>query len=433
LGAGAGASGSQNDAGSGWSAAGRGAAAAQQGMQQQQQQRAAEAQKQWENQREANRDSQEEILRKAQIAQANMETLRVNKELQGADYTQHQQIAESGKASVQPYVDAGIEPTASNITESQMHQYMQDHPGASSLDWEPVAVKTVLTKDAQGNDVPTYEMVYSAFDPKGKVTVPQSTIDEWKKAGVFDRYPEYGAVLGNGKTMDAKTYVQVKRDAEKVIADNLAKTNQNLETTLKQTQIDAAKAEITERRAAAWNDSLSAKEKQDQEKEKNSLNTAWEHLTAAGNDPSKSPMTAEDRITLARNAQPIMQDTLNAIKVAANDPSQADELPDLWNTYHSLARLAALGGGTGGPNDPIQKTVDTLKGKTPQEIQAALDDPKNGVPDSAKSEIWKRLGVTPPVPTPPLTPEEKAHGPLGAVGSLLDRIPVLDPRAAYKQ
>ncbi|MGD0511167.1 MAG: hypothetical protein ABSA33_04990, partial [Candidatus Micrarchaeaceae archaeon] len=50
LGAGAGASGSQNDAGSGWSAAGRGAAAAQQGMQQQQQQRAAEAQKQWENQ-----------------------------------------------------------------------------------------------------------------------------------------------------------------------------------------------------------------------------------------------------------------------------------------------------------------------------------------------------------------------------------------------
>jgi hypothetical protein len=391
LGAGAGSANAEHDAGSGWSAAGRGAAAAAQNQQQQQQQRAAQAQKQWENQRQAQQDNQEEMVRKAQIAEANANTLRINKESNGLDYTQHKEIADAGKAAVQAYDDAGIHPVAESIPESQMQQYIQDHPGSSSLDWEHTGVKTVIGADG----TPTYEYTLSAYDPKGKVSVPPVLYDQWKKDGVFDRYPEYGQILKDGKTLTASQYIQVKRDAEKVQADNLAKTNQGLETTLKQTQIDAAKAEITERRAAAWNDSLSAKEKQDQEKEKNELNTAWDHLAKADNDPSKSPMTAEDRVAIARNAQPLIQDSLNAIKVAAADPSQADQLPQLWETYHSLSRLANLGGG-GSAADPIQKTVDTLKGKTPQEIQAALDDPKNGVPDAAKTEIWKRLGMAPP-------------------------------------
>ena len=220
---------------------------------------------------------------------------------------------------------------------------------------------------------------------------------------MFDRYPEYGQILANGKTLSAGQFIQVKKDAEKVQADNLAKTNQGLETTLKQTQIDEAKAGIKQRLASAWNESLSAKEKQDQEKEKNSLNTAWDHLAAAGNDPSKAPMTAQDRITIARNTQPLIQDALSAIKTAAADPSQADQLPDLWSHYQSLTKLANLGSPSAA-NDQIQKTVDILKGKNPQEIQAALNDPKNGVPDAAKAEIWKRLGISPPTAKPLIVP-----------------------------
>lgn len=390
LGAGAGSANSQNDAGSGWSAAGRGAAAVQQNQQQQQKQRADEAQKQWENQRQANQDSQEEMLRKAQIAQANIETLRVNKELQGMDYTQHQQSATSGKASVQPYVDAGIEPTASDLTESQMQQYLKDHPGATSLDWEPVDVKTVINKDTQGNDVPSYEMVYSAFDPKGRVTVPQSTYDQWKKDGVFDRYPEYGTVLANGKTLDAKTYVQVKRDAEKVQADNLAKQNKNQETVLKQTQIDAAKAEIKERQAAAWNDNLSAKEKQDQEKDKSEVDTAWANLAKAGNDPSK--LSAQDRVALAKAAQPAMQEVLNGIKAAANDPSAQDQLPDLWNQFHSLSQLASLGNGRASSVQPV-----TFINPQGQQVIATTQDQI----DKATKLGYKKAGAPAPADTSP--------------------------------
>ncbi len=344
LGAGAGTANAEHNAGSGWGAAGAGASAVAKNAQFQQQQRQQQAQQQFQNQRQADQDQQEETRRKAEIALNNAQTLRINKEIQGTDFQRHVEVANLGRASVQPFVDAGISPAASNIPESQMQQYIQDHPEATAYDWEPVSVKTTMTKDAAGNEVPTYESVYSAYDPKGKVTVPASTIAEWKKAGVFDRYPEYEAALSNNKTLPASTYVQVKGDANKVIADNLAKQNQQLETTLKQTQIDAAKAEIKQRLASAYNESLSAREKQDQEKEKNSLNTAWDHLAAAGNDPNKAPMTAQDRITIARNAQPLIQDSLNAIKTAAADPSQQDQLPQLWANYQSLNRLANLGG-----------------------------------------------------------------------------------------
>jgi len=344
LGAGAGTANAEHSAGSGWNAAGAGASAVQKNDQQQQQQKQQQAQQQFENQRQVNQDQQEEIRRKAEIALNNAQTLRINKELQGSDFDQHVKVANIGRASVQPFEDAGINPVASNISESQMHQYIQDHPEATNYDWEPVSVKTVMTKDKDGNEVPSYESVYSAYDPKGKVTIPASTISEWKKAGVFDRYPEYEAALSNNKTLPASVYVQVKGDANKVIADNLAKQNQTLETSLKTQQIEEVKARTKQALASAYNENMSAQEKKDNKNKQASLDTAWDHLAKAGNDPSKPPMTAEDRVTIARNAQPLIQDSLNAIKVAANDPSQQDQLPELWNNYHSLSRLAQLGG-----------------------------------------------------------------------------------------
>lgn len=418
LGAGAGTANAEHNAGSGWGAAGAGARAAAQNYQQQQAQRQQQVQQQWENQRQTNQDQQQELVRKAQIAQANAETLRINRELQGQDFDQHVKMADIGRAGIKPYEDAGISPVASNISESQMPQYIQDHPGASAYDWEPVSVKTTMTKNANGEEVPSYESVYSAYDPKGRITVPASTIAEWKKAGVFDRYPEYEAALSNNRTLPASTYVQLKGHANQVIADNLAKQNQQLETTLKQTQIDAAKAEIKQRLAAAYSDSLTAREKQDQEKERNALNTAWDHLAAAGNDPNKPPMTAQDRITIARNAQPLIQDTLNAIKAAAADPSQQDQLPQLWNNYHSLERLTQLGTNeTGKVAHPEVLTIlnqvpgfdpqiaQKFANLSPDEMVSQVNSSK--LPEEVKNKILAAIGRTPKA-APPL-PEPWGH------------------------
>ena len=428
LGAGAGTANAEHNAGSGWGAAGAGAAAAQKNAQMQQQQRQQQAQQQFENQRQVGQDQQEELRRKAEIALNNAQTLRINKEIQGTDFDQHVKVANIGRASVQPFEDAGISPAASDISESQMPQYIKYHPEATNYDWEPVSVKTTMTKDANGNEVPSYESVYSAYDPKGKVTVPASTIAEWKKAGVFDRYPEYEAALSNNKTLSASTYVQVKGHANQVIADNLAKQKQQGDILMDDAKLKAVQAEIRERNAATYNDSLSAQEKKDAEKKQAALDTAWDHLAKAGNDPSKSPMTAEDRVTIARNAQPLIQDSLNAIKTAANDPSQQDQLPELWNNYHSLARLAQLGSTSGEVAHPdVVKILNGVPGFDPQiaqkianlspdEIASQLQSSK--LPDDVKNQILKSIGK-PPVagPKPLLVPNAAGR----AVGNAVEQ------------
>ena len=200
-----------------------------------------------------------------------------------------------------------------------------------------------------------------------------------------------------------KTYVQVKRDAEKVIGDKLAKTNQNLETTLKETQIKAAQAEITDHLATAAHERAETGEIGKGDKEADLLKTAFSHLEQAGRDPDKAPMTAEDRITIARNAQPLIADKLNAIKIAVNDPSQQDQLPALWDEYHALSRLATLGGGTvlppPGPDSPSKLLIGKMQqddkiqpgtpeayeyitnsGLKPADQQAALRDSKTPIP-----------------------------------------------------
>jgi hypothetical protein len=50
-------------------------------------------------------------------------------------------------------------------------------------------------------------------------------------------------------------------------------------------------------------------------------------------------------VVLAKAAQPAMTEILNAIKTAAADPAQADQLPALWSQFQSLSRLATLGSG----------------------------------------------------------------------------------------
>jgi hypothetical protein len=414
LGAGAGTSNAEHSAGSGWNAAGQGAAAAYKGQQQQQQQRAAQAQKQFENQRQVSQDNQEELVRKAQIAEANAQTLRINKEVQGMDYDQHQKAAVFGKASVKPYEDAGISPVASGLTESQMNQYLQDHPGSTSYDWEPVDVKTVLAKDANGNEVPSYEMVYSAYDPKGRVTIPESTVAEWKKAGVFDRYPEYATVLANNKNLPASTYIQVKRDAEKVVADNMAKQKQNQTDQLDQLKIDEAKAMIAEHRATTAHENLETGQLAEKKKQEDRETTAWDDLAKAGNDPSK--ISAEDRVVLAKAAQPAMTEVLNGIKAATNDPSVTEaERGDMWSQYHSLETLANLGGGTTPPPGDIPPGA--LIAVNPQTGE------KRYSTDQGKTWQTAGAGKNPPAAPPPTNPAvDKVKAVNDAIGRAVEGV-----------
>ena len=83
-------------------------------------------------------------------------------------------------------------------------------------------------------------------------------------------------------------------------------------------------------------------------------------------------------------------------------------LDEQYDTIWGTKKAKTTGTAPPPAHDPIQATVDTLKGKTPQEIQAALDDPKNGVPEAVKPQIWKKLGIAPPPPKSYLNPMGQA-------------------------
>jgi hypothetical protein len=449
LGAGAGASGSQNDAGSGWSAAGRGAAAAQQGMQQQQQQRAAEAQKQWENQRQANQDSQEEILRKAQIAHENAATLQLNAATQGTDLDIHQKVADMGKASVADFKAAGVQPVVDGLSESQMAQYIQDHPGSGSLDWVHTGVKLSTVKDANGNEVPNYEYTLSAYDPKAKVPVSQATYDEWKKNGLFDRYPEYDSILKNGnKTLTVAQYGAIKGDAEKVAADNYTKQKQDLDLKKDQAAIDADNARRSESLANTHKINQEISDASLGKTQSEQFNKALEELNNKGGNFDQ--LTPSSRVVIAESMDKMVPALTAEYKdiLASDDPDAQAKAGDVLSQIQNLTSLGTRAlSGIGGGGTVAHPDIVTILNKvpgfdpgiarkianlSPDEIVTQLQSAK--LPDDVKNQILKAVGK-PPITSapPPLTPEERAHGPLGAVGNLIRKIPVLDPRAASNQ
>ena len=387
LGAGAGSANSQNDAGSGWSAAGRGAGAVQQNAQQQQQQRAAEAQKEWENQKQANQDSQEEILRKAQIAHENAATLQLNVATQGTDLETHQKVADMGKASVADFKTAGVPPVVDGITESQMTQYVQDHPGSGSLDWVHTGVK--LGTDADGK--PTYEYTLSAYDPNAKVPVSPATYAEWKKNGLFDRYPEYESILKSGKTLTALQYTQIKGDAEKVAADNYTKQKNDLDLKKDQASIDDDNARRSEALANVHKINQEISDASLGKTQAAQFDKALEELNKKGGD--FSAISPASRVIIAESMDKMVP-ALNAEYkdiIASDDPDSQAKAGDVLSQIQNLTSLGtrALSGIGKGTPPPLAAGADQAV------VTKALSAIGGLGPDDARDAIQNSTTLTP--------------------------------------
>lgn len=349
LGAGAGAE--KNDgSGTGYGGAARGIQAVQANDKQQQALRAQQAQQQFQNklvadkaQREAAGFDTEQQVRKAQIAQANAETLKTNLLTQGASYDLHQRVADADKSRIDTFTQAGVKPVFEDIPESQMNDIMKNRPGASTLDWRHTGVKTVV--DVDGN--PSYQYTLSAYDPQQPLPLSKGTIDQWKKDGLFKYHPEYEDIAKPGKSLTVGQFTALDRQAQNYYGQGLAQTKNDLETQHIQAQIDEAHAAIRSHNAQTSLAGLGIQEKQQQIAEKKTLDTAWEHLAAVGNDPDRLT-DSHDKIALAKAAQPAMAETLAAIKDAqanTQDKDAQDSLPGLWGRYTALTKLASLAGG----------------------------------------------------------------------------------------
>lgn len=358
-------------AGHGWEGAGLGAQAAakqQQGIQEKSKEN---AQQQFENKQKATQFDTEQQLRKAQLAQANAETLRTNVMTQGASYDLHQKIADADAKRISTFEDAGVKPVYKDVTESEMTDYLKNNPGAGSLDWRHTGVKTVLDKD--GN--PSYEYTLSAYDPKEKVPLSAATVKQWKDDGLFKYHPEYETMAATGKTLTVDQFTALDRQAQNFFNQDLAKNKTQLETQHLQAQIDEAHSAIREHDAQTAHENLSSQELKEEKTRKDMEDTAWDHLAKVGNDPDKLT-DPHDRAVLARSVQPLMQETLTGIKTAAAEAQSGDkaaeaELPDLWAKYNTYSKLASLN-----------------PGQTPQLVQVTLANGQTGVIPSDKLDAF---------------------------------------------
>ena len=362
--------------GAGYGGAGRGAQAVIDNDRQQLQMRQQQGQQQFQNTLSANKDRREqsaaeteELVRKAQIAQANAETLRTNLLTQGASFDLHQKVADADKDRVATYTQAGVKPVFEDIPESQMQDVMKNRPGASALDWRHTGVKTVV--DANGN--PSYEYTLSAYDPTQPLPLAKATIDQWDKDGLFKYHPEYKDIAQPGKTLTVGQFIALDRQSQQLFGQNLARNKAQLENDHLAAQINEVKAATSEHYSQAALANLGIKEKKQALADKAVLDTAWAHLAAVGNDPSKLT-DPKDRIALAKGVAPVLTEVGTAIKTAeansATDKDAAASLPGLWGQYNTLTRLATLGNPTGGAATPISVTFNGQTGVFDSQAQA---------------------------------------------------------------
>jgi hypothetical protein len=345
-------------------------------MQQQQQQRAAEAQKQWENQRQANQDDQKKIMDQAQLAMWHQQMVIEQHNSDVMDQEMMDKRNESSRVLYNTYVAAGGKPPA-------------DPNVPSTIDAYDLSKKYVETKGQIAKAPDGYHRVFFDTTNGGEAT----------------RDPITGTWSEDGKPVDmtTKTTFRVLDVPEATMDVRVPHTGAEANKILGYHNFDdKATVMMSPNEATA----LITKNRQLQE-ERNANTRAQEEETAreytAAYDTFKATETdlAGKLAELKAEANPD-QNQINDLQTQ-QDQNLTDFRASRDKLYPSLKGKSI----STPPADPIQKTVDTLKGKTPQEIQAALDDPKNGVPDSAKSEIWKRLGIAPPAPVAP--PEPWGH------------------------
>ena len=301
----------------------------------QNEQHAAENQRQEaEAQRQAQGFQSQELLRKAQIAQSNVETLRLNTLIHGEDFKQHQDMAAAGQQHFADYKEAGLKPIAQDISESDMHDFVKNRPGASTLDWEPTGTKVDM--DAQGN--PSYQLTYSAFDPKGKIPVSKGTIDQWKQDGMDKYYPDLFNNLKAGREVDTSQYLAMKRLDTQLYTNNFSRQKQSADLADIKSQVQMRAAEAAKSYAEAAKDKFEISEASLGKKKEDQFNSAMQELNSVGGDISK--LKPSSKLIIGESTSKLLPAYNAAIKNAIEAGDQ-DTAKDLMGQLNNITRATS--------------------------------------------------------------------------------------------
>jgi|GEM_PF-6062068 len=371
------------------------------------------------DQRDQDAFATQETLRKAQVAQANAETYRLNMLTQGADFEQHQKLADQGKQHFADFDAAGLSPVFKGVPEAEMQDLIQNRPGASTFDWEATGVKLGTGPDGK----PTYQYTYSAYDPKGKVPVSAGTIAQWKRDGMDKYYPELFGILKPGKEIDATHYIELKRLDSKLFGDNLVRQKADQDTAEGQARIHLQNAQAANAMAESYKSRLEGEVIKEGKNQQQATSLALSRLNDVNGDISK--LSPKDRVLIGESANRMLatMGTEVSALLHAGDSDSVDQARAVMGEMDSVRRLALsplIAGPTqssGGEDPRVAAAIAHLKGKSVEEVEQALSDPR--IPEGSKAAIRAGLGLGSTSPTPVKTGDFSsalANSSAGALG-----------------
>lgn len=311
--------------GAGYGGAARGAAAVQANNQQQQQMRQQQAQQQFQNKLTADKDTREataadteNTLRKAEIQMYNLNKVKALQDIHQGSFNDHTALVTAAKPIVTSYNASGLTPIREGVSETDHDQWLKDHPGDSSLDWQPVGVTNYVDKD---NNV-GYQTVWDAYDPKGKIKVAPALIEDWTDSGLLGHRPDLAAALkpdANGDiTLPYQGLIRLQQQSDSLRA--MTKSRQADDFTQKEqtATLEHLAALKAQEKAAATASGSETTLRNLQIKDATDLKTAQTNLSKNGWDK----LTPADKVAL----QPQVQKDIDDIRRDLSDPVLKEEL-----------------------------------------------------------------------------------------------------------
>jgi hypothetical protein len=363
---------------------GHGFAGVEQQNYQRQQQAKDEQRKQQAESREEQGFKTEQTMREATIAHENLETVRTQQLINRGTLDQYKEQAELGTAKLEPYVVSGIPAVATDKTADEHTAIVKANPKAVAWDWEQTGVKTVLTKDKDGNQVSHYVPTFSAYDPNSNVTITPGFIKLLKDAHIDDTYPGTTDRLREGQQLKPIEFSALKGQYQKAYNDNLARQKAGLET-------EETKAKIKDYNSQALERSRQAARADRTNKQSQLLSDALDDWDQAGPGPEGfAKLSQKSQFAITTNLVKTIDSLERQIKDALQDADQdrADRLKEQQERYRDLQRMAiparsAAPAGQSAPNlkqTPQKATVYDPQGQPHfvdgDKVNAFLADPK---------------------------------------------------------
>jgi hypothetical protein len=355
-----------------------------------------EAQRNQREQDEAGRQNRafqtEETHKQAMIAAENMQTVRTQQLIKSGTLEQYQREAENGKAKIQPYVDSGIQPNVQDKTWQEVQAITAANSKAVGWDWEQTGVKTVINPDGTTGYVPTF----AAYDPTKTVTLSQSFIDLMKKAKIDDKFPGTTERLKAGQELKPSEFAALKAQYQKTYNDNMEMEKTKL-----------AAGEVSARTRLADADALkaateAAKAKRN-EKSSAMLGDALDAWTTAGGDQEafgKLDKKSQFFITtnLVKSVDSLEKQIKDALNQVSPDQERANELKEEQENYRALQRIAippaAKPAAGKVDNDKINKGLTAIA-NLPADQQKQAIQTSQTLSEDEKQEALKRIGTVP--------------------------------------